>query len=374
MDSGSTGYHPCIRMKSTATSLGSSLALVLALAVGCGGGLDGPRESTDNAAGTAPTSTAGSGMTATAGSGSLGTAGSAALGGTSSSAGTTSMGGAAGSTSTGKPCGPAWMAGTTYAEGAIVLFEGSYYVAEHENPGYDPVISTYFWEPYTCSTAGTGGSSSGLGGTGPLGESGFDDFVTEALFNEMFPDRKAFYTYQGLVEATRHYPAFAATGSTDQRKREVAAFLANVSRETGELVYIDQIQKDVLCQPSAACPCEPGKMYYGRGPIQISWNYNYCSAGAALNIDLRKQPELVSQNATIAWETGLWFWMTQRGAGNHTPHDAIVGDHGFGETIRSINGDVECNGGSSEGVTSRVNFFQRFCQILGVSFGNNLSC
>ena len=66
--------------------------------------------------------------------------------------------------------------------------------------------------------------------------------------------------------------------------------------------------------------------------------------------------------------------MTQRGAGNHTPHDAIVGDHGFGETIRSINGDVECNGGSSEGVTSRVNFFQRFCQILGVSFGNNLSC
>ena len=47
---------------------------------------------------------------------------------------------------------------------------------------------------------------------------------------------------------------------------------------------------------------------------------------------------------------------------------------GFGETIRSINGDVECNGGSSEGVTSRVNFFQRFCQILGVSFGNNLSC
>jgi hypothetical protein len=52
----------------------------------------------------------------------------------------------------------------------------------------------------------------------------------------------------------------------------------------------------------------------------------------------------------------------------------MVGDFGFGETIRSINGDVECNGGSSEGVTSRVAFYQRFCQILGVDFGSNLSC
>jgi chitinase len=190
----------------------------------------------------------------------------------------------------------------------------------------------------------------------------------------MFPDRNGFYTYQGLVEATRKYAGFAASGSDDQKKREVAAFLANVARETGELVYIEQIQKDVLCSASAKCPCAAGKLYYGRGPIQISWNYNYCSAGEALGYDLVNQPELVAQNATIAWATGLWFWMTQRGAGQHTPHDAIVGDYGFGETIRSINGDVECNGGSTEGVTSRVAFYQRFCQILGVTFGDKLSC
>ena len=165
MDSGFAGYHPCIRMKSTATSLGLNLALMLALAVGCGGGLDGPRDLNDNTAGAAPTSTAGSGMTPTAGSAPLGTAGSGSLGGSSSSAGTTSMGGAAGNPTTGKPCGPAWMAGTTYAEGAIVLFEGSYYVAEHENPGYDPTISTYFWEPYTCATAGTGGRGTLIGST-----------------------------------------------------------------------------------------------------------------------------------------------------------------------------------------------------------------
>ena len=359
-------------MKSTATSLVLGLELVFGLALGCSGEQDGPRRAAESSAGTATASAGTSNGTA----GSAVTAGSPSTGGASSSAGTATIGGAGGSPVMNKPCGPAWIAGSTYAEGAIVQFGGSYYIALHENPGYDPTISTYFWDPYTCTTAGSGtaGSSSGVGGSAPLGESAFDDLVNEALFNQMFPDRKSFYTYQGLVDATRKYAMFAASGSPEQRKREVAAFLANVSRETGELVYIEQIQKDVLCQPSAKCPCEPGKSYYGRGPIQISWNYNYCSAGDALNIDLRAQPELVAQNATIAWETGLWFWMTQRGAGTHTPHDAMVGDFGFGETIRSINGDVECNGGSSEGVTSRVAFYQRFCQILDVDFGPNLTC
>lgn len=355
-------------MKSTAASLVLGLGLSLGLGLGCGGGQDGPRVSADNSSGAGPVGGLGGTSPGTAGS-PISAAGSTGGGTVSSTAGAPS-----GGASQGKPCGPAWVAGTAYAEGAVVLFQGAYYVAVHENPGYDPVISDYFWDPYSCASAGTGGSSSGAGGSAPLGASALDDILSEQTFNELFPDRKGFYTYQGLVEATRKYPAFAGTGSADQKKREVAAFLANVARETGELVYVEQIQKDVLCSSSAKCPCEPGKSYYGRGPIQISWNYNYCSAGAALGYDLRAQPELVAQNATIAWATGLWFWMTQHGAGSFTPHDAIIGDHGFGETIRSINGDVECNGGSSEGVNSRVAFYQRFCTVLGVAPGDKLPC
>jgi predicted chitinase len=361
--SGHTGYHECTLMKSTATSL----VLGLGLLYGCGGDVASARGIPDSGAGTGSQARAGAAGASIGGS-AINAAGSSS-GGSPAAGGSTS---ASGSGSSGQPCGPAWAAGTTYAEGAIVLYQGAYFIAEHENPGYDPVISTYFWEPYECTTAGGGGS--GAGGSAPLGDSALGEIVTEALFGQMFPDRNHFYTYRGLVDATRKYAGFAATGSDDQKKREVAAFLANVARETGELVYIEQIQKDVLCAASAKCPCAAGKSYYGRGPIQISWNYNYCSAGEALGYDLVNQPELVAQDATIAWATGLWFWMTQRGAGQHTPHDAIVGDYGFGETIRSINGDVECNGGSSEGVTSRVAFYQRFCQILGVSFGDNLSC
>jgi predicted chitinase len=362
------GYHEGIRMKSTPKRWGLFLGMGFGLALGCGGGVEGPRGAQPESAGSNGQLTAGT-SSGVAGS-ALGMAGGSSAGAPAQGGAPASGGSSGGGANTSQPCGPAWVAGTTYAEGAIVLFEGAYYIAEHENPGYDPTISTYFWDPYSCPTSGGGGA----GGAAPVGDSAFGALVSESLFNQMFPDRNGFYTYQGLVAATLKYPAFASTGNADQKKREVAAFLANVSRETGELVYIEQIQKDVLCSPSAKCPCEPGKSYYGRGPIQISWNYNYCSAGDALGLDLRAQPELVAQNSTVAWETGLWFWMTQRGAGTHTPHDAMVGDFGFGETIRSINGDVECNGGSSEGVTSRVNFYQRFCQILGVDFGNNLNC
>jgi hypothetical protein len=365
------GYHSFILMKSTVVCL----VLGLAAAVGCGGE-SGARSDGDATGGTSATA----GTSALAGTGNVPvtTAGTASMAGSVSTAGTATTGGMGGTGTVSTPCGPNWAAGTMYAEGAIVKFsDGNYYIAEHENPGYDPTISTYFWNPYTCDSDGGGSGGTGIigtGGTGPVGESAFDDLVSEQVFNQLFPNRNPFYTYQGLVEATRHYPMFTADGTPEQKKREAAAFLANVARETGELIYIDQIEKDVYCMPSANCPCEPGKSYYGRGPIQISWNYNYCTASASIGVDIRARPELVSQDATIAWETGLWFWMTQRGAGNYTPHVAIVENRGFGETIRSINGSVECDGKSPEGVQSRNEFFRRYCEVLGVSPGDNTTC
>src|SRR5262249_3937619 len=151
--------------------------------------------------------------------------------------------------------------------------------------------------------------------------------------------RSSFYTYQGLVDATKSYAAFANTGDATSKKREAAAFLANVAHETGNLVYIEEIVKGDYCAPSAGCPCAPGKRYYGRGPIQLSWNYNYCAAGAALHLNLQADPDMVARSATVAWQTGLWFWMTQTGAGRMTAHDGIVGG-AFGETIRTINGGL----------------------------------
>ncbi len=57
-----------------------------------------------------------------------------------------------------------------------------------------------------------------------------------------------------------------------------------------------------------------------------------------------------------------------------TAHNAMVNGAGFGETIRSINGALECNRGNPAQVQSRVAAYQRFAQILGVPTGSNLTC
>ncbi|SFK85601.1 Chitinase class I [Streptosporangium canum] len=72
--------------------------------------------------------------------------------------------------------------------------------------------------------------------------------------------------------------------------------------------------------------------------------------------------------------TGVWYWMTQNGPGTMTSHNAIVNGAGFGETIRSINGRLECDGGNPRQVQSRINAYQRFAQILRVAPGDNLGC
>ena len=63
------------------------------------------------------------------------------------------------SSSTNDGC-PAWISGKQYYAGNKVSYEGGYYIAEYDNPGYIPTVSTYFWEPVSVSTCATHSSSS----------------------------------------------------------------------------------------------------------------------------------------------------------------------------------------------------------------------
>jgi predicted chitinase len=261
---------------------------------------------------------------------------------------------------------PNWVAGQWYDVGAIVRYtNGGYYRAKNANPGYDPIISTWYWEPYDCG-----------GGTDPGNPGAF--VVSEAQFNQMFPGRNSFYTYSGLTAALSAYPGFANTGSDTVKKQEAAAFLANVSHETGGLVYVveqNTANYPHYCDWNQSYGCPAGQAaYYGRGPIQLSWNFNYKAAGDALGINLLNNPYLVEQDPAVAWKTGLWYWNTQRGPGTMTPHEAMVNGRGFGETIRSINGSLECNGGNPAQVESRVSKYRQFSSALGVDPGANLYC
>jgi chitinase len=250
------------------------------------------------------------------------------------------------------------------------------------------------------------------GGPGPAtGPMAVESLLPEALFEQLFlhrgtaPCQGAFYTYRAFLAATLAFPDFATQGSADERKRELAAFLANVAHETtggwatapdgpyswglcwiNEGATVPPSQLPDYCAASAQYPCQPGKKYFGRGPIQLSYNYNYGLAGDALAADLLHTPELVATDPTIAWKTALWFWMTAQtpkpschdvSTGRWTPSAADLSagrQPGFGLTINIINGGVECNQPTPPQVTDRVGFYNHFTQLLGTTTGANLTC
>ena len=64
-------------------------------------------------------------------------------------------------------------------------------------------------------------------------------------------------------------------------------------------------------------PSSPAEQYFGRGPIQLSWNYNYGAFSKALvestydsKMFLLENPSEAASNGYVAFTAGLWFWMT----------------------------------------------------------------
>ncbi|MFD7442074.1 glycoside hydrolase family 19 protein [Streptomyces sp. NPDC059909] len=277
-----------------------------------------------------------------------------------------------GSTAAAADCAAAWNSSAVYTNGMIASHNGHNWQAKWWTQGETPGTTGEWGVWADQGTCGTGGGDPGPGPS----PSGF--VVSEAQFNQMFPNRNAFYTYSGLTAAMSAYPAFANTGSDTVKKQEAAAFLANVSHETGGLVHIveqNTANYPHYCDASQPYGCPAGQAaYYGRGPIQLSWNFNYKAAGDALGIDLLGNPWRVERESAVAWKTGLWYWNTQNGPGTMTGHNAMVNQAGFGHTIRSINGSLECDGKNPAQVQSRVDNYTRFTQILGVPTGGNLYC
>ncbi|MCL7045148.1 hypothetical protein MKW94_023509 [Papaver nudicaule] len=138
---------------------------------------------------------------------------------------------------------------------------------------------------------------------------------------------------------------------------------------TTDFCYKEEIRgasRDCCDEGNRQYPCVPGKGYHGRGPIQISWNYNYSPADRSIAFNGLNAPETVANDATISFKTAFWFWM-------ENVHSVITSNQGFGRTIRKINSG-KCNGGNSGAVQARIRYFRDYCNQLGVAPGNNLSC
>jgi chitodextrinase len=214
-----------------------------------------------------------------------------------------------------------------------------------------------------------------------------------------------------IITETIDYATFAGDGDLTVRKRELMAFLANISQETtggwptapgGQYAWGLYFREEVgyegtsnigyRDETNALYPPAPGKSYHGRGPIQLSYNYNYGQASEFIFGDknvLLANPEKVIQDGVIAFETGIWFWMAQQYP-KPSCHDVMIpGKYvpaaeqlaiglkpGFGSTVNIINGGVEC-GGTQENtkVLSRIAHYQRYTGLKQVSLeldgGNN---
>ena len=122
--------------------------------------------------------------------------------------------------------------------------------------------------------------------------------------------------------------------------------------------------KDYCHEENTEYPCVANKGYYGRGPIQLTWNYNYGPAGEANEFDGLNSPETVANDAVVSFKTALWYWMQ---------HVRPVVNQGFAATIRAINGG-ECDGAQPNAVQARVNYYTDYCKQLGVDVGDNVTC
>ncbi|CAD6260424.1 unnamed protein product [Miscanthus lutarioriparius] len=228
---------------------------------------------------------------------------------------------------------------------------------------------------YCCSQVSLGpvplrGGGGGGGGSG----ANVASVVTDAFFNgikNQAPNScegKNFYTRSAFLNAVNAYPGFAHGGSEVEGKREIAAFFAHVTHETGHFCYINEINgasRNYCDANNRQWPCVPGKKYYGRGPLQISWNYNYGPAGRDIGFNGLGNPDKVAQDPVISFKTALWFWM-------NNVHQVMP--QGFGATIRAINGALECNGKNPAAVNARVGYYKDYCKQFGVDPGNNLTC
>ncbi|KAK3029639.1 hypothetical protein RJ639_037956 [Escallonia herrerae] len=171
-----------------------------------------------------------------------------------------------------------------------------------------------------------------------------------------------------LEQPVGSYSQFGTTGSTDDSKREIAAFFAHATHETGHFCHKEEIDgpsKDYCDENNTQYPCVQGKGYYGRGPLQLSWNYNYGPAGQSIGFDGLNNPDIVASDVLVSFKASLWFWM-------NNVHSVI--GQGFGATIRAINGQLEYNGADPGTVTTRVGYYTDYCDQLGVAPGDNLRC
>ncbi len=138
--------------------------------------------------------------------------------------------------------------------------------------------------------------------------------------------------------------------------KRVAAFIAQIGHESGQLRYVIEIWGPTAAQMRYEGRADlgntqpgDGSKYRGRGLIQITGRANYKACGDALGLELINHPELL-EKPQHACMSAAWFWATK---GLST-----LADEGKFETItRRINGGLN-------GLADRQMLYARALKVL----------
>jgi putative chitinase len=100
-------------------------------------------------------------------------------------------------------------------------------------------------------------------------------------------------------------------------RKRIAAFVAQIGHESGQLRYVREIWGPTPAQAKYEGRVDLGNTatgdgfkYRGRGLIQITGRANYAACGEALGVDLINQPELLEQ-PQYACLSAAWYWATK---------------------------------------------------------------
>ncbi|RAJ25380.1 glycoside hydrolase family 19 protein [Pedobacter cryoconitis] len=284
-------------------------------------------------------------------------------------------------------------------------------------------------------------------------EASFPSLLSAAAFNKLFPLRSKFYTYASLMKAVQNLaqlkvqvekrgPFIYKITRTDQRtgkktvvrqdkdwneswaqqkeyttitidysqfcnsadpktnQKELAAFFAQAAHETrdgadgqfndGLMLKRELDTTNAYLAVNVVYPAVPGKKYYGRGPLQLSYNGNYGFASDCIFGDKNKllsDPDLILRDPVVAFETALYFWMTPQGI-KPSAHEVITGKWkpsaadqakgwvaGFGLVTNIINGAIECNHGENvAAMKNRTAYYQHYLRSFGATDVRKCSC
>jgi len=281
----------------------------------------------------------------------------------------------------------------------------------------------------------------------------FSSLLSPVVFNKLFPLRNKFYSYNSLVQAVQNlaqikiqiekrgpfiykitrfdkqtgkqvvvrqdkdwnepwaqqkeytstiidYGLFCNHSDQKINQRELAAFFAQAAHETrdgqdgrfndGLMLKRELDTTNAYVAANVFYPAVAGKRYYGRGPLQLSYNGNYGFASDCIFGDKNKllaDPDLILKDPVIAFETAIYFWMTPQGT-KPSAHDVIIGKWkpsaadqakgwtaGFGMVTNIVNGAIECNHGDAlPAMKNRAGYYQHYLQLFGLTDSRKCSC